>query len=318
MNIDVSKQGARVGAVILGLALSLGAAIAPAQTQVIDEVVAIVDTEPILRSDLLAEVAMLETERDMALREVLDRAIEQKILYRQARLSGLEVPDTAVEERLDTIRASYDSNDQFLRALREAGETIADFRETLRKQMLALAMGMRKRQEFERAVTVTESDMRQYYHDNQERFAKPERIRVRRIFLGAGRDAGERAAVRGRLEELRQEILDGGDFGALARAHSEGPDADNGGLVGWVGRGDLVEPLDSVVFGLATGEVSEIAETEWGFHVLRAEERLEAGGASYEEVRTEIEPIIRAEAANERYQRWMDELRKRSRVRILM
>jgi parvulin-like peptidyl-prolyl isomerase len=294
-----------------------GLAVASA-AEVVDAIVATVDTEPILQSDLMSQASMVEGDPNMALQEVLDKAIEQKILYRQAMLAGLDVPETTVEERLDAIRGNYDSNEAFMKALEEAGETLSDFRDSLRKQIIAISMGMRKRTEFEKDVVITEADMRQYYQDHQEEFSRPERVQMRRLFLGATKDPADRAKVRARLEALRDELELGADFGELAKTHSEGPDAAAGGLVGWVQRGDLVPELENEVFKLQSGEVSPVIETEWGFHLLRADDRQEAGEANYDEVRSEIEPILRAELARDRYDSWLQELRKRSRVRVMM
>jgi peptidyl-prolyl cis-trans isomerase C len=85
-----------------------------------------------------------------------------------------------------------------------------------------------------------------------------------------------------------------------------------------VERGDLVEALETPAFALETGELSSVIETEFGFHLLMAEERQAAGVPSLEELRTEIEPRLRERYAEERYRKWMDELRKRSRVRVFL
>jgi parvulin-like peptidyl-prolyl isomerase len=294
-----------------------GLAVAPA-AEVVDAIVATVDTEPILQSDLTSQVAMVEGDPNMALREVLDKAIEQKILYRQALLAGLDVPETTVEERLETIRKNYNTNEEFMKALEDSGETLSDFRDNLRKQIIAVSMGMRKRSEFEKEVVITESDMRQYYQDHQDEFSLPERVQVRRLFLGATKDPADRARVRAQLEALRAELDLGADFGELAKTHSEGPDAAGGGVVGWIQRGDLVPELENEVFKLQPNELSPVIETEWGFHLLRADDREAAGDADYEEVRSQIEPVLRAELARGKYDSWLQELRKRSRVRVLM
>jgi len=255
---------------------------------------------------------------EKALREALDQAIERKILYRQALLAGLEIPDNEVEERLDKIKKQYASQDDFLKLLEEAGETMSDFRDRLRKQIMAISMGMRKRQEFEKEAVISEAEVSQYYTEHASEFARPERVRLRRIFLSADKDAPSRALVKARIEALRDEILLGADFATLAREHSSGPDAAEGGLVGGVVRGALVPELETAAFALESGAVSEVVETEWGFHLLKVEVHEPAGQAAYEEVRTEIEPRLRAHYADERYRKWMDELRKRSRVRVFI
>lgn len=314
------------------LGVCMVASLAPAQTTIVDEVVATVGNEPILRSEILEEIQPMisslqsstsseeafNQELEQIFREALEQAIEQKILYRQAQQLGMQVPDEAVEERLSMIRQQYDSEEEFNRLLEQAGESMSDFRESLRKQILAISFGMQKRQEFEQQVVVTESDMAQYFQDHQEEFVRSERVQVRRIFLTAGQDEAERARVRAQLESLREELILGADFATLATRHSEGPDAENGGLVGWVQRNDLVAPLEEVAFELPVGEISEPIETEFGFHLLKVDAREGEHIPTYDDVRTQIEPMLRSQRAEERYRRWIQDLRRRSQVRVMI
>lgn len=298
----------------------------------VDAILATVDTEVILRSDILAEIAPalsdlrnkagsqeeFDRQVEAQLRAALDQAIEGRILLREALLAGLEVRDDQVEARLDEVRKRYPSNEAFLKELEEAGETVSDFRNHVRKQILAISYGLQKRRGFEQEAVVSEADVLQYYEDHKDQFSHPERVRVSRIFLSAGTDPQERAKVKARLEELREELAGGADFAALAKAYSEGPEAASGGLVGWTAHGDLVEPLETAVFSLAPGEVSDALETEFGFQLLKVEGKEAAGIASLDEVRTQIEPELRAQYATGRYAKWMAELRKSSRVRVFL
>lgn len=316
------------------LTLALGAMTLSgnARAAVIDAVVATVGGEPILQSELMVEIAPFveslrmantsdaEMQRQMedALEQALNTAIEQRLLYRQASLRGLQADDKDVEDRIERIRSQFPSNDAFLKAMQEAGETMSDFRERIRRQMIAVTMGVGQRREFEKEAVITESDIAQYYQDNRNEFSHDERIRLRRIFLDAGSTDEDRAAARARLEMLRSELAQGADFAALAEAHSDGPEADNGGIVGWIERGDLVDALESVVFSLDSGEVSEVIDTEFGLVLMKADQRTGAGTMTLQEARTEIEPILRRRYAAERYDKWMSDLRKRSQVRIFL
>jgi parvulin-like peptidyl-prolyl isomerase len=303
-----------------------------AAAELIDEILATVDTEVILRSDVMSEIAPLlmdlqsraqsqtELDREMekAVREALDQAVEYKILYREAQLAGLELPEAVVEDRMEKIIGRYESRDAFMEMLQQAGETMSDFRERMRKQIMAISMGLRKRGEFEQEAVVSEVEVRQYYLDHKDKFSRPDRVKLRRLFMPAGKAPAERAKVKARLESLREEAVLGADFAELAKRWSKGPAADEGGALGWIVRGDLVKPLEDAAFALAEGSVSTVIETEFGFSLLKATEKESAGLASFEEVRTEIEPVLRGKYADERYSRWMNELRKRSRVRIYL
>lgn len=321
MNLILS----RVVCGLCALLLASGASAA-----LVDGVVAMVDDEVILHSDLLEEAGPLlsslqrggtssndmQGEMDRALREALDLVIERKLLYRQAQLAGMEVTDAQVEDRLNTLTREYRDDPQFQRMVQEPG-AMTEFRTRLRQQIMALTMARNKHEQFKKEAVVSESEMRQYYQDHLGEFSNEERVRISRIFIPAA-EAAERQRARAQLEALRSELELGADFAELARQHSQGPEAQAGGVVGWVARGDLVEAMDQAAFSLPEGGISPVLETDFGLVLLRVEEKAEAGSVSFDQVRTEIEPLLRENYAQERYKKWVDELRKRSRVTILL
>lgn len=290
--------------------------------ELIDAVVATVDKEAILQSEIITEIRPAleglsggEAEAQELFNTALDQAIEQKILYREGVLNDIKITDEQIEERMKRYRDQFDSEDAFLKALADAGETMSDLRERIRKQTVALSMGMSKRVQLEKEITISEAEVAQYYQDNASTYEKPERVKLYRIFIAAEKDEGSRAKALARIEALREELSLGADFSQLATQHSEGPGASEGGFVGWIGRNDLVPELENVAFSLAPGDISPVIETEFGMMLLKVEEKVDAGLATFEEVRNEIEPTLRQNYADEKYQKWMDELRKRSRVR---
>lgn len=319
---------------MLIVATASAALVGAASAAVVDQILATVDKEVILQSDVMAEIAAdlnqlrgqvsgeeFNRQAEELLKKGLDQAVEEKILLREAKLAGLTVEDRDIDAQLDDIKRRYESTEAFLADLDKYGITQGELRENLRNRVLALQMANRKVQELSRQVVVSESEVAQYYADHKDQFVRPERVRIRQIFLPVepGQDP---AVVRARLEQIREELNAGADFAELAKAHSKGPTAADGGLVGWVNRGDLVPPLDEAAFSLPPGEVSEVVSTPepapGGFHLIRVEERQQAGQATLDEVRSEIEPELRQQAARERYRRWVDELRKRSRVQVFI
>ena len=310
----------------------------PAGAEIVDQTVATVDTEVILLSEIMTELApALEQIRmtagsetafrqtvDRRVRETLDQAIEGKILFREARLKGLEIDERIVDQRIEELRKLYPSSEEFLRDLEQVGETLSDLRERIHQQLLARAMAAYQIEQFEQDVVVSESEVAQYYADNEAAFMRPERVRCRQLFLPVEKDGPTREVIRARLAMVRQQLEDGASFGELAEVFSQGAGAEDGGLIGWVtrgdepGKGDLVKPLERAVFAAQEGEITDIIETDYGFHLLKVEERQEAGIAPLGDVRNEIEPILRAQAARDRYDKWIADLRKRRRVRVFI
>lgn len=303
-----------------------------AQAEFVDAVVATVDREVILYSEIVSVIGVeLENIRnssqsqreydrraDVLVKATLEEAIESKILLREARKFSVVVSDEEVEERVDSLRDRYESDEEFMAELQAAGESLSDFRDRTRKQVMSQRLAYSKLVSLESEIVVSESEILLYYQDNKARFEHPERVRVRQIFLLAGEEPKERARARARLEVLRDEIEAGADFEDLARLHSEAPGAEEGGIIGWQQRGELVVELETAVFSLPENVTSDVVETRRGVHLLQVDDREDAGIADLEEVRSMIEPQIRSAAAEERYRVWLADLRKRSKVRIFL
>lgn len=303
-----------------------------ASAEVVDEIVATVDTEVILRSDLEDELAPVAADMranatseeefqgqlNTAFQEVLDQAIEQRLLYREAVLAGAKLEDDVLEERIQRIQSQYPSADEFLKTLEKAGETMSDFRERVRKQMIAISFSVQKRRMWEGQAVISDAEARAYYDSHREEFGSGAQVQVRRLFLAAGSDKTVRDQVKAKAEDLRLQIENGADFAELAKANSQGPEAEDGGLMGWVGPGDLVSVLEEAVLNLSTGQITPVIETDFGFQFLRVEARQDAGEQTFEKARTIIEPKLRQQYALEKYKSWVSELRKRSRVRVFM
>ncbi len=313
-------------------AVFLAGVTAVSAPMLVDGVVASVGNEPILQSDLMQDVGPaiqnlrasaasqqdFEREVDKALRASLDQAIEYQILYQEAKTASMKVPDADVEKRMAAVKKQYESAEAFQKALEESGRTISEFRERIKRQIMAMSLSFGKHREFEKQAVVSESDMAQYYQDHQGEFVHPPRVQVRRIFIAAEKDRKSRKEAKAKLEAVRDELSLNSDFAELAKARSQGPEAAEGGLVGWVKKGDLVPELENSLEGIQAGALSAIVETEYGFTLMKVEAREAEGTTPYEKARREIEPILRKKLGDEHYQKWMGGLRKRSNVRTFI
>lgn len=193
--------------------------------------------------------------------------------------------------------------------------TLTEFKDHLRKQILAVSFANVKRKQFEKDALVTESDVAQYYQDHQSEWSRPERVKAYRIFLQAPKDKAARAKAKAQLQALKDELALGADFGELAKQHSQGPEAKEGGLMGWMAKGDLVGDIDAALFALPDGGVSDVLETDFGVLILKAGEKQAAGTLPYPQARNEIEPLLRGKYADERLDKYLSELRKTGLVR---
>ena len=151
------------------------------------------------------------------------------------------------------------------------------------------------------AQEVDPSEVQAFYARNKDSYTRPEQVKVRHIVIrpeaNATAESGEQA--RERLLDLKKRLDQGASFQALAKEHSQGPSAQDGGNLGWVKRGDTVKPFEKAAFSLEPGEVSQPVQTQFGWHLITVEDKKAEGTQPLEAVRDEIrQRLARNKAAD--------------------
>jgi peptidyl-prolyl cis-trans isomerase SurA len=265
--------------VFLILAVSVLQASLFAQREVIDKVVANVGSEYILLSELEEQYALLK-ERQAKLPAdarcaILDQLLTQKLLVNQAKLDSVEVTDEEVEAQLNArIDQILDYMGGDIAQFEDYyGQTISEvkdeFREDLRNQLLS----ERQRAKVMEGISVTPSEVKKFFK-NIPRDSLPyfnSEVEVAEIVYKPQLNEQERRKAIEKLEGLRKRIKEGGeDFAELAKTFSDDlGSARTGGDLGWSKRGKFVPAFEAAAYKLDEGEVSEVVESEFGFHLLQ-------------------------------------------------
>jgi peptidyl-prolyl cis-trans isomerase D len=145
-----------------------------------------------------------------------------------------------------------------------------------------------------------EARVRTAYQQHPDRYHVPEQVHARHILFKLAKDAPPEQveATRKKAEAARARLASGADFAALARELSDDPGSkDKGGDLGFFQRGQMVPPFEQAAFSLEPGQLSEPVRTDFGFHILRVEERRPAEDRTYEQVREELARELLAEDA---------------------
>jgi peptidyl-prolyl cis-trans isomerase D len=157
------------------------------------------------------------------------------------------------------------------------------------------------------AESVAEADVRAYYEQNKSRYGTDEQRRASHILISA--EGSDKAAARRKAEELLAQVrAKPADFERLAREHSKDPgSAAQGGDLGFFGKGMMVKPFEDAAMRLKPGEISDVVETEFGFHVIKVTEIKPAEVKPFEQVRAEIERDLKTERAQKEFARAADQ-----------
>lgn len=319
---------------LLAVTLSNAAPAAPAATpppaaaaqprRVLDRVAAIVNGDVVTLQELeqraaalglaAAEALPAGPERDRARGEALRRAFDQvvsdKLFAEKAKELEIEVTEKQVDDAIEGVKKQNGFTDaQLESALASEGYSMADYRARIRRELQNFSLLQYK---VAGKIKTSEEDLRNYYQSHPQEFEGEDEVRVRHIFIPFAEGGGAQAEAQARAEGQRvlQRLKTGEDFGAVAKAVSRGPSADDGGELGWLKRGTIHRTLEDAAFALKTGEISGLVEAGPGIHILKVEERRRGGGKSFEQAREEIRQRLGEEQAENYRQQYVAELRR--------
>jgi peptidyl-prolyl cis-trans isomerase SurA len=247
----------------------------------IDKVVAVVGNSAILKSDLFNQKRQLESQGvtfgPNPLCGLLDEMLLQKLLFNQAVIDSIEVSDMQVEQVLER-RLRFFIQQIGSREQLEAyyGKTVDELKEEFRPLVREQELSQRMDAQITKNVRVTPSEVRRFFR-NLPSDSIPmvdSEMELSQIVLMPKIEAEEKADVKRRLEEIRQRIIKGENFSTMAILYSEDPgSARKGGELGFYNRGELYPEFEATAFGLRPGEISDIIETQAGYHFIQMIER---------------------------------------------
>jgi parvulin-like peptidyl-prolyl isomerase len=235
-------------------------------------------------------------------RELLEKLIDKKLLLQEAKKRGLTVDEAELAEYVSKI--SSPSPDQ--KTDQEQKKQTAERRDWLQGLKEELLINKLIRQEVEANIVVAEEEAYAYYQAHPEEFQQPERVRVRQIVVETEWEA----------EDIRKEIIRGGDFAKLAEAKSLSPDGAKGGDLGYFGRGQMPAEFDEVAFSLKKGEISRVFKSSYGYHIFKLTDKKKASTLSFAEAKEKIIQKLKSQKRDAALDAWLGSLKKRAHIQI--
>lgn len=324
---------------LLALCVGAGLALAPfavqaqqtqdfqsTQRQALDSVVAVVNNDVIMRSELDDRVAQIEQQnqsqsgslppRAQLERQVLERMVMEEIQLQMAEEANLTIDDTELNRQVRSIAESNGMTlDEFADAVEAEGMTLARVREDVRREML---MRQVQQRQIRNRVSVSDRDVERFINQrpgqsSDQSFIEETRARHVLIELTPNRDESQ---ARARAEEVRERLLQGEDFASVAREYSDDSgSALNGGELGWVRPGQTVPAFEEAMRELSVNQISQPVRSQFGYHIIEVEERRRQD-VTQESQREQVRQAIFQRRANEELETWQQEIRSQAFVDI--
>lgn len=233
-----------------------------------------------------------------AMRKFLDKLIIEQIISQKAKELGIEVTDKEVEEEIKNYINYFENEEKFKEFLKQSNITEEYFRKEIKKEMLI----SKYKEEVLKDVEISIDEAKKYYEDNIDLY-RDYRVRARHILVKTEDEA----------KEILKQLNNGKDFAELAKEKSIGPSAANGGDLGYFGKGQMVPEFEKAAFSLEPGQISDIVKTQYGYHIIKVEDKIDKV-YSFDEVKDNVIEELK----NREYDKKLKELRENADVEIFL
>ena len=290
------------------------------------DVVAKVNGEAISKSEFEEAIKSVEgqagravpaEERDQVYRAVLNQLVTGHVLLQESRNRKVAVADADVDGRVAQLRQRFPSEDEFKKALASRNLTPEKVRDEIKKQ---LAIEKMIEAEVAPQVSVTDHDVKDFYDKNPEQFQQPESWRASHILLMVPQGAtdAQKKETRAKIDDVLKQVKAGGDFAELAKKHSQDGSAQAGGDLNYFPKGQMVKPFEDACAALKVGEVSGVVETQFGFHIIKLTDKRPARAVPLTEVNKKIGDYLLSRMRNEKAGAFVEGLRTKSKIEVLI
>ena len=280
----MSGTGFRISIVLALLMVGLGTQVW-SEPQEVDKIVAIVDDQIVLYSDVMAQVGLAamsqgisrtdltKSKFDELFTSILENMIQEKLLLAKAEEDSIEVDNEAIEdamrERVRGLKTEH-GEAEFARMLQEGGATERDIREQFRQEFRKEFLRRKMFDRLSQQVDVSFRDLEEF----KSRFADelPPLLSISHILIPIEPSEDLQNQAKAQAEDLLERLRQGEDFATLAREHSgDTGSASAGGDLGYFTRGRMVPEFEEAAFSLRPGEISEPVKSDFGYHIIRVD-----------------------------------------------
>ncbi len=252
--------------------------------------------------------------------QILDELIDGAVIYQAVEATeGLPDVEEDVKQRILGLAATFGSEEKYDQFLNTKNSSLEKKKEYFRKSFLTQAyfdkLGLTNPE-------IPEEEIRELYESQKKGFVIPEQVKFSQVYLEVPKDASreQKEKIAGYAEEARKMLLDGVGFAEVVeRLSAKHEDIKiSGGDRGFVKKGTLPEKVDDVAFSIQPWKISDVIESEFGFHVISVAEKKPSGFTPYEKVRDFLLRYLQSNRVQDNVAKHTRELRDKAKIEILL
>ncbi|MGH8068374.1 MAG: peptidylprolyl isomerase [Candidatus Entotheonellia bacterium] len=251
------------------------------------------------------------------LRQILDNLIDRELLLQKAKSLKMAVPPQQVDSQMQQLVQRFPSQEAFEQALTAQNFSVDAVKKDVESQLLRQQLVQK---EILDKVNVSGRDVQTFYDKNKDKYVEEEQVRARHILIRVPQEVSpaEDVKLKGKADDALKRAKKGEDFAALAKELSDDGSKENGGDLGFFPRGRMVAAFEEAAFALQPGQTSEIVRTQFGYHIIKVEERKAGRALPFDEAKVQVQEDLTREQTYERYQQYVAGLRSKAKVEVLL
>lgn len=249
----------------------------------VDGIAAIVGDQIILKSEIETNYEELKASaalgENITREDILILLIEEKLIIEKAERDDITASEGEIQMQLERVMkniiSQFPTYQDFLKVLQNEGLTVDGLKERYRSQIAKQVVRDKLLQQavFSK-IDVSEYEKRNYYETNLDSFPdRPKMVKIAEIAIKPAMGSESLDQALREIEDIQDELNKGADFETLAQTYSDCPSAAQGGDLGYFSRGQMVPEFEEAAFELEIGEVSEPVLTEFGYHLIRIDDK---------------------------------------------
>lgn len=248
---------------------------------------------------------------------VLESMVDHELLKQEAAKLGIKASEDETNAQINKLKQRFPNEQEFKNTLQKMNLT-----ETQLHTQIQQDLSIRKMidQQIASKVSIPAPEVKEFYDSHPDLFKTPETVRASHILIKVDPKASneEKAKARERITGIQQRIKKGEDFAALAKETSECPSGANGGDLDFFQRGQMVGPFEQAAFALQPGTVSDIVETQFGYHLIKVTDRKDASTVSFDEIKGRIEAHLKQQKVDALLTEHLKELKASAQIKTFL
>lgn len=262
---------------------------------------------------------------------LVDKEIVRELVYQEGKAAKVEVDSETVEKEFQGVMKPYKNKEEFQKALKARGLTEDELKSSIKVDLIAKKL---IDDQVRGKIRITDEDVKSYFESNQKKFFRPEAYRAHHIFISIFPPEMIRTTpineLKAKKEELDQEakkkidsilaeVKSGGDFAELAKKYShDSGSAQNGGDLDFIYKGVFDPAFDEAISKMKVGDVSDVVNTPYGYHIIKLDETKPPEQATFTEMEEAIQKHLFLEQAKKKVEIYLQGLRKKAKIEVLL